>query len=687
MGNIKTYSIPIKNFTVEKDSNNSQFLKAKYYAISEGLNANSSDFELSGIQECLKTEDYAHKPILGAWNNNKITEEGMGGFDGHNSDVAIDLYNGEAYDTYLGENSERPLGLILPNTGKIEMYKGKQWLTFEGYIWTKYNREVVNFLKRKRTNNVSVEITVLESEDIGGIEVIKKFSLLGITIIGLEAGIPNACLNILEFAKTSNYDKFIRAFSAEVNITHQPIEIFAKDMGEGKALEIDLTKDSASEDNWGDISKTDLRNNLLNAKNYRSIIPKSYLVVEEEWEKSPSSKLKYPFVQIKSGKVVININGVKTASSFLMKEEDKAYFKTARAKLNKIRTILGMDKLFGIESDDDWGEIVSKHQPKIIRMEDKMNKKEIISRLSALFAEKSKLEKDRVDLLKAYDEKLGEFSFAEDDVKEELKLEVDSAKELVDKNEKNLFEISEEIKQKAFDLISLEEKEEEHKHEEIIEDEIVEYLEKLQAKCEEINAIYISSCKDYVVYAKEDGIFARKFEVVEDEVKLSEEEVKSDKVFVTIDTGGAISIDDTKEMPTVKVEVTNGIVSEIARANRVIVEKEKTIREKERVIKEMSADTEVYKTNVAEYIAKFDELIKEEDISNEYKESVRNKIYNMEFENIEDMEMKVQSHLYTIIKPKILSGLYTPIKHNGIDNKEHNEEVLIQELIKKTKKR
>ena len=123
--NIKTYSLPIKNFTIE-NSENEQFLKTKFYAISEGENLNRSSFDISGMEECVRENDYTFKPILGSWNKNEPSETGFGDFGGHDSELEYDAMSGETYNSYLGEGNERPLGSILPNTAKIEEYKGKK---------------------------------------------------------------------------------------------------------------------------------------------------------------------------------------------------------------------------------------------------------------------------------------------------------------------------------------------------------------------------------------------------------------------------------------------------------------------------------------------------------------------------------------------------------------------------------
>ena len=63
---IKTQILPIKNFTIE-NTENDQFIKAKFYAISEGENLNRSSFTLEGMNKCVAENDYTFKPILGSF--------------------------------------------------------------------------------------------------------------------------------------------------------------------------------------------------------------------------------------------------------------------------------------------------------------------------------------------------------------------------------------------------------------------------------------------------------------------------------------------------------------------------------------------------------------------------------------------------------------------------------------------
>lgn len=678
--NTKTCSLLVKNFTLENNAN-SQFLKTKFFAIAEGENLNRSNFDINGIKECVEENDYTYKPILGSWKKDKVSEVGFGDFGGHDSDIDFDTSNGEMYSTYLGEGHERPLGLILPNSAKIETYKGKQWLTFEGLIWAEYNREAVRLLKKKRTNNVSVEIKVIDSSfDDNGIEIIRKFSLLGVTIIGVRPGIEDAHLNVENFSATQQFSKFVKVFSSKIeDFEGNTIEFLKQDeYGSGDKLEISLSKEDASNDAWGPINKTKLRNDLLRASNYKSLIQKSYLVVLDDWENAPSENLKYPITQIKNGKVVLNINAVQAAGAYLMKEKDRDYFRSAKAKLNKIRAILGMDKLMSLEFEDKDGEdSQTQNQTNIIKMKGgesaNMEKKEIVSQLSKLFKDKSQLEEDCKNLNSTYEDCLGEYELAEDDKKEEYKVNLEKCKKEMEEKESQIKECSKSIMELSNSLVSMEcddcddegcDNKDNSDNDcdmddecEMKEEDLSKYTESFEEGCN-----YVSVSKNYVVFEKDGSLYASKYACEEDGKIKMEDAVKCEKVFVSFVTGGVGSPENAVAMPRVNVEVTSG-VEKLYNANKgyeaKVLELEKKLEEAQEMSKCSEEEKNQYKENVKAMLSKFEELTCSETTTKEFKDGIYSKIFNSSFENIEDLETKVKAGLYELNKNKFLSGSYS----------------------------
>ncbi|MBR4004064.1 MAG: hypothetical protein IKI95_08505 [Clostridia bacterium] len=728
--NAKNCSLLVKNFTLQNNPN-SQFLKTKFFAIAEGENLNRSSFDINGIKECIEENDYTFKPILGSWKKDKASEVGFGDFGGHDSDLDFDTMSGEMYNTYLGDGLERPLGLILPNTAKIEVYKGKQWLTFEGLIWAEYNREAVRLLKKKRTNNVSVEIKVLESyQDDNGIEIIKRFSLLGITIIGVRPGIENAHLDVENFSATQQFSRFVKVFSSKMDdFEGKTMEFLKKDeYGSGEKLDISLSNEDASNDAWGPINKTKLRNDLLKAKNYKSLIPKAYLVVMEGWEDAPSEKLKYPIVQIKGGKVVLNINGVQAAGSYLMKEKDESYFRTAKAKLNRIRKILGMEKLmsleFGVETNEDIEGEVSKNQPNIIKMEGgesaNMERKEIVSQLSQLFKDKNQFEEEHKTLSSIYEEKLGEYEYAEEDKKEEMQAEVEASKKDMEEKAEQIATCSKSIIELSSSLISMESEEDNNQEnlEQNPDKDINDYEENndsddkddndndnddsddkepdedkdsdkeeftstdedraiYSSKLEE-GSNYISNSKNYVVFEREGELFICKYTCGEDgEVKM-EEAIKCERVFATFITGGVGSPENVVAIP-VNVEITNrvyNLYAEIKEKENKVSETQKQFEEAQEKVQLAENAKEEYKLNVKSMLSKFEELTVSENTTKEFKEEIYSKIFESSFASVEDLETKVKAGLYELNKNKFLSGSYSRTQNmNTTTNKTESQKI------------
>lgn len=115
---------------------------------------------------------------------------------------------------------------------------------------------------------------------------------------------------------------------------------FAKeDYGTGETIQIDKSKDAISEKEWGKVSKTALRNKVLEAKNYKELVKEVYLVVEEGWEDAPSEKLKYPVMELVGGKAVYNRGALASALGYAKANEEEEVVK----KVEAIYKDLGLD--------------------------------------------------------------------------------------------------------------------------------------------------------------------------------------------------------------------------------------------------------------------------------------------------------------------------------------------------------
>lgn len=171
---------------------------------------------------------------------------------------------------------------------------------------------------------------------------------------------------------------------------------FAKDeYGTGAAITIDKSKDALSDDEWGKVNKTDLRNKVLDAENYKELVKAVYLVVEEGWEEAPSQKLKYPVMQIKGGKAVYNRYALASALGYAKANNETEVI----GKVMKLYKELGIDG----EEEKSVDNKLDKDNPELEKIRDDADAREDEAKKNAEIdaPEQKKLEDD-VDADKDY---------------------------------------------------------------------------------------------------------------------------------------------------------------------------------------------------------------------------------------------------------------------------------------------
>jgi hypothetical protein len=352
----KVFSVPVSKIDIE-EINNGDFLKLKLYAISDTVNRNGSEFLREGFEESIPT--IYNKPILAYFNKS------MGDTEEHNSRVDIDQYGDVFYD-YDYDGAEKPVGVI-PESAEIyvEQVDGKNWVVINpAYIWVEYNKRLIDVIKRQITKKVSVEIEAVDSWEEAGVEKIRVWKFLGITILGkdrngnlIEEGIEGAHLVLDGYENSNTFNsyksKFRFAMSSDKATYSSDIlekygvtsdsssETFARqdEYGTGKPIKVDKSKGAVSNDSWGDVDKTSLRNTVLEARNYKTLVKSVYLDVQGGWEESPSEKLKYPVMQYKNGKFVYNAGGLLSAQQY-----GEKYDESIAKKALTIRKRLGLVK-------------------------------------------------------------------------------------------------------------------------------------------------------------------------------------------------------------------------------------------------------------------------------------------------------------------------------------------------------
>lgn len=202
--------------------------------------------------------------------------------------------------------------------------------------------------------------------------------------------IENGKVNVNMEAKKEVHKDYTetKSFSVENTI------VFAKEnYGKGDTIKVDKSKEAMSETEWGSVNKTELRKKVLDAKNYKSLVKDVYMIVEDGWEDAPSSKLKYPVMEIKDDKAVYNRYGLASALAYAGKENETEV----------VRKIESLYKKLNI-NDEKGGENKMKDEEK-----------------------KNKLDKDNKDVEKIRDDAEAQ----EDDVKEE-KEKKNSCEEIIE---------------------------------------------------------------------------------------------------------------------------------------------------------------------------------------------------------------------------------------------------------------
>lgn len=329
---LKCFELDSNQIRIRDILNDKNFLEIEIFAISDANpNRNRSHFTLESMQKGL--ESFNDKPILGFFNK-------QGDFESHNGRVAYDPE--EQVDYWDNSNGEQILGFIRQTDRKeIVERDGLHWICCTAMIYTQYNYKQVKRLLKDRKKKVSVEIAVLDSEMVDGIEYIKEFDLKGITILGsrngiqVKEGIEGAGLSILEVFDAARFSgqkqTIIQAYSQleddEKNKEdgNLAIEDFAK------ALKVNKSKEAMSDTSWGDVDKTELRKRVVEASNFKEIADDVFLDLREGWEEGEVTKLKYPVMQLKGDELVYNRGALGSAKAYAEKNGEEEVLKKLKA--------------------------------------------------------------------------------------------------------------------------------------------------------------------------------------------------------------------------------------------------------------------------------------------------------------------------------------------------------------------
>ena len=275
-----------------------------------GRNANRVDLPKLGVEDSIPT--FWNKPIIYKFNNEYFPTD----VDDHNTSR---------------ENSFMNIAGSIIESGGYKWVREDEvdYLEFIGVIHKIYQPVLVDIIKNRDGNlKVSIEIKPTKAfKDNDGYLVVERFKLLSVCLLGkqIREGIENSQLNVVKFSAEVYNEKFLK-FS----------EDFKMKYGTKQSIKLNKSKDSVSFDKWGDVDKIGLRNRVLEAKNYKTLIKSVYLKIEEGWENAPSEKLKYPVMQIKDGELVYNRYAISSALGYAKAEDVQDVVDKANSLLDKL---------------------------------------------------------------------------------------------------------------------------------------------------------------------------------------------------------------------------------------------------------------------------------------------------------------------------------------------------------------
>ncbi len=328
----------VKTFEETKFKRDKRFLAVELWIVSDGENRNRSFFTYDSLVKAV--EKFKMVSLSAKYEKHKDD------FKGHEV-----VYRGQDEDGWAEyDYIEQPIGFI-PDTANVRIVEdgGKNWLVADAVVWAERNRKIAKLLEKRKINKISMEVIADEMETIDGIDIINDFTPLTVTFLGQDrmTGIANAKSILKEEFSVFN-EKLMLAFEQE------------PEYGTGNRISLDLKKSSVSFDEWGDVDKDELRKNILAAENYEQLVRACYMLIEEGWEDSPSTKLGYPVCQLKGGKLVYNRYGVASARGFLERNKNEDYYNKVNSRLVKVEKKIGVWREYGNISFEGGGVLSEK---------------------------------------------------------------------------------------------------------------------------------------------------------------------------------------------------------------------------------------------------------------------------------------------------------------------------------------
>lgn len=210
-----------------------------------------------------------------------------------------------------------------------------------------YAKNYCAMFESDNLRNVSVEMNVHTSEEDE--HEVLDFNIVGVTTLGkhINPSCPGSDIVFTRFSETE-----ANAFFEDCKKKCSNLENFMDQrknkMSEEKKYKIDKSKEALSDKPWGEVDKTKLRNDIMEASNKNTLVKDVYMLVEDGWEDAPSEHLKYPVMELKGDTFVYNRDGLSSALGYAKKENVSSVV----SKVEKIQRKLGLFKE-GKEADTE----------------------------------------------------------------------------------------------------------------------------------------------------------------------------------------------------------------------------------------------------------------------------------------------------------------------------------------------
>lgn len=210
-----------------------------------------------------------------------------------------------------------------------------------------YAKNYCAMFESDNLRNVSVEMNVHTSEEDE--HEVLDFNIVGVTTLGkhINPSCPGSDIVFTRFSETE-----ANAFFEDCKKKCSNLENFMDQrknkMSEEKKYKIDKSKEALSDKPWGEVDKTKLRNDIMEATNKNTLVKDVYMLIEDGWEEAPSEHLKYPVMELKGDTFVYNKDGLSSALGYAKKENVSSVV----SKVEKIQRKLGLFKE-GKEADTE----------------------------------------------------------------------------------------------------------------------------------------------------------------------------------------------------------------------------------------------------------------------------------------------------------------------------------------------